>query len=93
MLLSTSAIREAKNSVAKEAEPTGWPRRRKPEVSSTGIGAADLSVGCGAQENRAIDTDKEAARVGSCVDRSGRMDDPLQEVRIRVLKGLTKQPS
>ena len=26
-----------KNSLAKEVEPTGWPRRRKPVVSLTGI--------------------------------------------------------
>ena len=29
-----------KNSLAKDAEPTGWPRRRHPVVISTGRGGA-----------------------------------------------------
>ena len=37
MSRSMAAMREEKNSDANDAEPTGWPRRRKPEVSSTGI--------------------------------------------------------
>ena len=60
-----SAMREEKKSDVNEAEPTGWPRRRKPEVSSIGRGDADLSVGWGAVENRAMEVDREAARVGS----------------------------
>ncbi len=47
----------------KEAEPTGWPRSRKPLVSSTGRGGADLSVGCGRVENSAIVAEIEVARV------------------------------
>ncbi len=43
-----------KNSRAKEGEPTGWPRRRNPESSSTGVGGSDGDVGCGSAEKRAI---------------------------------------
>ena len=49
------------------AEPTGWPRSRKPVVSSTGRGGADLSVGCGRVENSAIVVEIEVARVGLIV--------------------------
>ena len=31
-----AVMREAKKSVAKAAEPTGWPRRRQPEVKFDG---------------------------------------------------------
>jgi hypothetical protein len=41
----------SKNSLAKRADPTGWPRRRNPCVSSVGRGGWDLSVGCGVVEN------------------------------------------
>ena len=58
-------MREEKNSVANAAEPTGWPRRQHPEVSSTGMGGAALSVGWGVTENWAIVLDREVARAGS----------------------------
>ena len=63
----TFEMQEEKKVVAKEAEPTGWPRSRKPVVSSTGRGRADLSVGCGRVENSAIVAVIEVARVGLTV--------------------------
>ncbi len=63
----TFEMQEEKKVVAKEAEPTGWPRSRKPVVSSTGRGGVDLSVGCGRVENSAIVAEIEVARVGLTV--------------------------
>ncbi len=59
----TFEMQEEKKVVAKEAELTGWPRSRKPVVSSTGRGEADLLVGCGRVENLAIVAEIEVARV------------------------------
>ncbi len=59
----TFEMQEEKKVVAKEAEPTGWPRSRKPVVSSTGRGGADLSVGCGRVEILAIVAEIEVVRV------------------------------
>jgi hypothetical protein len=92
MLACTVEMQEEKKVVAKEAEPTGWPRRRKPVVSSTGIGGADLSVGCGRVENSAMVVEIDVARTGFIVWRRGNVEDPLQEVSIRVFEGLMKQP-
>jgi len=64
MFSFTFAMQDEKKVVAKEAEPTGWPRSRNPVVSSTGRGGADLSVGCGRVENSAIVAEIEVARVG-----------------------------
>ena len=63
----TFAMQEEKKVVAKEAKPTGWPRSRNPVVSSTGMGGADLSVGCGRVENSAIVAEIEVGRVGLTV--------------------------
>ncbi len=63
----TFKMQEEKKVVAKETEPTGWPRSRKPMVSLTGRGGADLSVGCGRVENLAIVAEIEVARVGLTV--------------------------
>ena len=63
----TFEMQEEKKVVAKEADPTGWPRSRKPVVSSTGRGGADLLVGCGRVENSAIVAEIEVARVGLTV--------------------------
>jgi len=94
MLSFTFETHEEKKVVAKEeeADPTGCPRRRKPVVSSTGRGGADLSVGCGRVENSAIVVEIDVARVGLTVRRRGSVDVPLQEVSILVLEGLTKHP-
>ena len=92
MLVFTVETQEEKKVVAKEAEPTGCPRRRKPVVSSTGRGGADLSVGCGRVENSAMVAEMDVARAGLIVWRRGNVEDPSQEVSIRVLEGLTKQP-
>ena len=92
MLVFTVETQEEKKEVAKEAEPTGWPRRRKPVVSSTGRGGADLSVGCGRVENSAMVAEMDVARARLIVWRRGNVEDPSQEVSIRVLEGLTKQP-
>jgi hypothetical protein len=64
-----SKIQEEKNSVANAAEPTGWPRRRHPEVSSTGTGGAVVSVGWGVTENWAIVLEREVAR--ACFEMRG----------------------
>ena len=92
MLSFTFETHEEKKVVAKEADPTGCPRRRKPVVSSTGRGGADLSVGFGRVENSAIVVEIDVARVGLTVRRRGSVDVPLQEVSILVLEGLTKHP-
>ena len=92
MLVFTVETQEEKKVVAKEAEPTGCPRRRKPVVSSTGRGGIDLSVGCGRVENSAIVVDIDVARAGFIVWRRGNEEEPSQEVSIRVFEGLTKQP-
>ena len=34
---STALIHDVKKEEANEAEPTGWPSRQKPDVSSTGM--------------------------------------------------------
>jgi len=60
----TFAMQDEKKVVAKEAEPTGWPRSWNPVVSLTGRGGADFSVGCGQVENSAIVAEIEVARVG-----------------------------
>ncbi len=85
-------MREEKNSVANAAEPTGWPRRRHPDVSSTGRGGAVVSVGWGVTENWGIVSEREVARAWFRDERSGNIDVPLQEVRMRVLNLLTKHP-
>jgi len=71
---STAAIREKKNSVANVAEPTGWPRRRHPEVSSTGTGGAVVSVGWGVTENWVIVSEREVARTWFRDERSGNIE-------------------
>ena len=63
----TFEMQEEKKVVAKEAEPTGWPRSQNPVMSSTGSGGVDLSVGCGQLENSAIVVEIEVARVGLTV--------------------------
>ena len=88
----TSVIREEKNEVAKEADPTGWPSRRKPDVSSTGMAGRDLSVGWGEVEKEAMAVAREEASVGLWDERRGRMEEPSQDVRMRVFEGLTKHP-
>ena len=88
----TAATREERNSFANVVEPTGWPRRRKPVVSSTGSAGADLLVGWGFVENSAIVFVMDYAKVGLVVWMRGREDVPLHEVRIRVFDGLTKHP-
>ena len=64
MFSSTFEMQNEKKVVGKEAEPTSWPRRRKPVVSLTGRGGANLLVGCGRVENLAIVAEIEVARVG-----------------------------
>ncbi len=67
MFSFTFKMQEEKKVVAKEAEPTGWPRRWRPVVSSSGRGGVDLSVGCGRVENLAIVAEIVVARVGLIV--------------------------
>jgi hypothetical protein len=89
---STALIRDLKKEEANEAEPTGWPSRRKPDVSSTGMAGRDLSVGWGEVEKEAIVMASEEARVGLWADRRGRMEEPSHDERMRVFEGLTKHP-
>jgi hypothetical protein len=63
----TFVMQEEKKVVAKEAEPTGWPRSRNPVVSSTGMGGADLSGGCWRVEKSTIVAEIEVGRVGLTV--------------------------
>ena len=86
----TAVTQEERNSFANVVEPTGWPRRRKPVVSSTGSAGADLLVGWGFVENSAIVFVMDCAKVGFVVWRRGRVEVPLHEVRIHVFGGLTK---
>ncbi len=45
MILSFMAVmQEEKKSAAKVGHPTGWPRRRKPVMSLTGIAKAVMPV-------------------------------------------------
>ena len=89
---STALIHDVKKEEANEAEPTGWPSRGKPDVSSTGMAGRDLSVGWGEVEKEAIVVASEEARVGLWADRRGRMEEPSHEERMRVFEGLTKHP-
>ncbi len=82
-------MREEKNLVANAAEPTGWPRRQHPEVSSTGTGGAVVSVGWGVTENWVIVSEREVARAWFRDERSGNIEVPLQEVKMWVLNLLT----
>ena len=88
----TALIRDVKKEEANEAEPTGWPSRRKPDVSSNRMAGRDLSVGWGEVEKEAIVVASEEARVGLWADRCGRMEEPSHEERMRVFEGLTKHP-
>ncbi len=82
----TSVIWQSKNSDAKLADPTGWPRGlKKPVVSSTGIAGAVLLVEWDVVENVAIDVESDATKEELCSVSIGRMEDPLQEVSILVL--------
>jgi len=89
---STALICDVKKEEANEAEPTGWPSRQKPDVSSTGMAGRDLSVGWGEVEKEAIVVASEEARVGLWADKHGRMEEPSHEERMRVFEGLTKNP-
>ena len=89
---STALICDLKKEEANEAEPTGWPSRRKPDVSSTGMAGRDLSVEWGVVEKEAIVVASENARVELWADRRGRMEEPLHKERMRVFEGLSKHP-
>ena len=93
MFDSTVVRHVVKNSRAKDADPTGCPRSRNPERSSTGVGGSEADDGCGSAENRAI---VSMTSVASCRLRCrsvGRGEFPLHEVSIRVLNGLMKHPT
>ena len=64
MHLVTADVHLSKNSDANLAEPTGWPRRRHPSVSSTGRVVLG-SDGSRSLENVAIEVAMERPRVGS----------------------------
>jgi hypothetical protein len=81
-----------KKVIAKAVDPTGWPRRGKPCVSSTGIGL-DALVGGAVVEKFAIVVVIEWLSEGMEEVMSGIGNVPLQEVRICVFGVLVKQPS
>ncbi len=78
---------------AKEGEPTGCPRRRNPERSSTGVGGSDGDVGSGSAEKRAIVSITSVARRRFVFRRASRGEFPLHEVNILVLNGFMKHPT
>ena len=77
-----------KNLLAKEAELMGWPGRKKPWVSSTGIGCTVLSVGWNVVEKVALMEVIDCRKFGLDEEFSGMGDEQLQEVWISVLFGL-----
>ena len=79
--------------VAKESEPTGAPRTRSPSVTSTGVVVVIELWVVEDIEYLAIADEIDDARAGLDEWSAGRMDDPLQEVRMRVLDGWSLQPS
>ena len=61
MEAATASVHVMKNLDANSADPIGWPRRRHPSVSSTGIVWVS-SVGLGLFENCAMVWEIEAPR-------------------------------
>ena len=76
-----------------KSEPTGAPRTRSPSVTSTGaVEVIELLV-VEDTEYLAIAEEIDDTRTGLDEWSAGRMGDPLQEVRMRILDGLSLQPS
>ncbi len=93
MQVWTSLSWALKNSQANVGDPTGEPRRRKPVVSSAGIGGAKGLNLLGWREYFVMVFDIEAARVGSKWERVLSGERPDVEVSMHVFMGLTKHPS
>lgn len=92
MEAATASVHVVKNLEAKSAEPIGWPSRRHPSVSSTGI-VRVLSVGLGLLENCAIVCEIEAPRGAFRAVMSVMGEVPLHDVSILVFDVLTKHPN
>ncbi len=87
----TLLVHFEKKSEANCADPMGWPRRRQPSVSSTGIVSSGFD-GWGVLENFFIVLRMDVPNVSFVSVMSGIGDVPLQDVRIRVFDVFTKQP-
>ena len=82
-----AVILSVKALVANLGDPTGEPRYRKPSVSSTGmVCPSGLGMEGALTEYVAIACWRAAAVEGSAMAREGRMEWPLQDVRIRFLR-------
>ncbi len=88
----TVSVHLAKKEEAKDAKPTGCPRRRKPLVSSTGR-VELVSAGSGSLEKALMVVVMDRPRLGLRDVIHSMGEEPLHEVRIRVLCVFTKQPS
>ncbi len=78
----TTEMHLVKNWLANVAEPTGFPRRRNPWVSSTGMAGAVVSAGWGVVKNVAFVLAIDRPSSGLEAEMRGTGDVPLQEVRI-----------
>jgi hypothetical protein len=87
----TLSVHFKKKSEANCADPIGWPRRRQPSVSSTGIVSSGID-GWGVLEKFFIVLSIDVPKLLFFSVMSGIGDVPLQDVRIRVLDVFTKQP-
>ena len=87
----TLTVHFKKKSEANCADPIGWPRRRQPSVSSTGIVSSGID-GWGVLGKFFIVLSIDVPKVLFASVMSGIGDVPLQDVRIRVLDVFTKQP-
>ena len=88
----TASVHLSKNEEAKEADPTGCPRSRKPLVSSTGR-VEVLFSGSGSLENVAMVVVMDRPSLGFAVVIESMGEEPLHDVSILILDVLTKQPS
>ncbi len=82
-----------KKSRVNVGNPTGGPRRRKPVVSSVGIGGAEGSDLFGCSEYFAMVLDIKDARVGSNWESVLIGESPDVDASMRVFIGLMKHPS
>ena len=87
----TLAVHFKKKSEANFADPMGWPSRRQPSVSSTGVVLFGID-GWGVLEKFFIVLLIDVPKVWCTNVMSGCGDVPLQDVRIRVLDVFPKHP-
>ena len=88
-----AVILSVKALVANSGDPTGEPRYKKPSVSSTGIVCpSGLGIEGALTEYVVIACWRAAAVEGSARARAGKMECPLQDVRMRFLRVFMKHP-